>query len=108
MNRYLRRLALVLSMLLLAACDCGHSVTAGTVVKKSHAAAWVQFVQTCVSYDPKGWCNAYTFIPIEWPETWSLKLRDDNQIKPADQRDTSWVDVPETEYERYEVGERYP
>lgn len=99
------KLWLILALVVLA---CG-GPSSGTIVKKSYTGPSTTYQQTCSFMDPKtGLCIAYTFLPIDWPAEWAFKLRDDNQDKPVNQRDTAWVDVTEEDYSRYKTGEHYP
>ena len=107
MLRRVQVITLLVVVVFLAACG-GKDVTTGTVVKKSHEDAWVQYVQTCTYFNLKGGCEGYIFTPIYWPEIWSLKLRDDNEDRPISDRDTSWVEISAADFERYQVNDRYP
>lgn len=99
--------ALVLTVLLLGLSSCT-DVQSGTIVKKDYTPAWTQYVQTCTYYNQYGGCMAYFFNSIYWPATYELKVRDDHQDKPIDQRDTGWVDVSPSDFGTYQIGAQYP
>lgn len=107
----MRRVTGILVLLALAyfATACGQGPKTGTVVDRSHDAAysyWVAGVQTpetCTMVGKVEDCTPGINIPGHMqyvPETWSLKL-DDGKHK-------GWRDVGEEAYNACLVNEHYP
>jgi hypothetical protein len=87
--------ALALSCLLLLACGSWHGT--GVVIEKDHTAAWTQVTTTC---HPSGNTTVCSPNMTYWPESWDLRIRDD-------QGDKHWVDVSEAEYTQAAIGARF-
>jgi hypothetical protein len=68
---------------------CGHELPRGTVIGKSHQAAYTSWVFT-----------GKVLIPIAVPERWILQLRSGDE--------TGTHEVIESEWGRYQVGDIYP
>lgn len=98
----MKRLKYALITLVLAVAACG-APESGTVIGKHYTASWTTFNRQCVSFDKNGLCNNWILVPVTYPESWCLELRDDHA------RDkTGCREVDETTYHDYEVGEHYP
>lgn len=99
----MKRLAILLALALVG---CGKPPVEGYVIDGDFTPAWIQFIPgsttcsgspaTCITSPP-------TFIP--WPDRWSLELRN---TANDDRDETGWREVSERDYERCNVGERFP
>lgn len=91
--------AAVLAMTLAGCADVDH----GTVVDKNHADARTDIIwqQNCFPTGPNGApiCTPI-MMPVSYPEYWELRLKNDT--------DEGWHSVSEDEFNKYQVGDKYP
>ena len=108
-NAVRQPLALALLMALVVACSGPPDVTSGTVTSKEDNPSHDEPTSVCMAYDPKTFvCTFSVPSTTTVSESWTLCLRDDTEDRPVDQRDTGCVDVDQSTYNRYSVGEHYP
>ncbi|QIG58026.1 hypothetical protein SEA_PAULODIABOLI_342 [Microbacterium phage PauloDiaboli] len=102
MKRFLSFVLLLAMIAVLVACS---PISSGVVTSKDYDPAWTQTVydQRCISRNAKGVCSGYISSPrfVYHPERFTLNLR-------GEEDKTGWVNVPEGEYNSYEVGDQYP
>ena len=92
--------ALALPVLILAfvlsACS---SISTGYVTSKEHHESYTYMTMQCSYFNSKGICQSWIYLQHVMPEEWVLKLKDGDK--------TGWVDVNQSTYDKYEVGERF-
>ena len=99
-----RRLTTAAAAVALLATGCADKLDRGTVTGKDHTPESVvmmpQYTPMCSGNPPICTQKLIGMIPITTPESWTLHLRDGEK--------TGDHDVTESEYAKYQVGERYP
>ena len=89
--------AIVATALLLVGCS---SISSGEITKKNHYEAYDYPVSYCVIYKSDRQCSMWGTRYEHVPERWSFDIQNDN-------KDTGWVNVSESEFESYSVGDYY-
>lgn len=106
------RLAVLTLTALVTLTACGATVTSGTITGKDHDNAEVKTTRVCDRYTTTRsgtgkrarttrTCAHYGTRTRTEPESWEFTLRDKDG-------NTGEVDVTEDEYDRYQVGDKYP
>lgn len=86
----MKRVALMLAAATLVLAGCASGPTTGTVHDKSYHGSYVYFISTGKVMMPE-------FVPAEW----QLDLY-------ASDTDHGWVEVDQTTYDAYQIGDHYP
>jgi hypothetical protein len=90
----------------LALVGCAKPPVEGYVIDGEYTPAWIQIIpgSTTCSGNPST-CFTTSAQIIPWPDSWRLKL----QNTRSDDRDkTGWREVTQLDYERCNIGERFP
>lgn len=88
---------IVATALLLVGCS---SISSGVITKKNYYEAHDYPVSYCAAYNAKSQCIAWAQRWEHVNERFSFDIRNDN-------KDTGWVDVSESEFNKYNVGDYY-
>ncbi len=93
-----RKLAVIVAAaLMLVGCS---SISSGTITAKAYEPAYSYMTQQCVSYNAKSQCSVWMPVTHYVDEKFRFDIRNDN-------KDTGWVYVHKSEYEKYEIGDYY-
>ncbi len=88
---------IVAAALLLVGCS---SISSGEITKKNYDEAYDYPVSYCMVYKSDGQCRIWGQRWEHVSERWSFDLVNDN-------KDTGWVNVSESEFDKYDVGDYY-
>lgn len=92
------KLAVIVTIaLLLVGCS---SISSGYITAKKYSPPSSYITQQCSYYNSKGVCTIWVPVTHHVDETFKFDLRNDN-------KDTGWIYVTESEYEKYQVGDYY-
>jgi len=94
----MKRFAFLLLGITLLLVGCS-SISSGYITSKKYTPGWDNLVQYCMYYKSNGSCGMYGWRTDHYPERFTFDIAQGDK--------TGWVDVPESEYSKYKVGDYY-